>query len=64
MNFWPKALDGLTDVYKRQGLYCMPLEEGQALVESLEDVEAMWMMNEEDEVVYSSGFEAHLKQAS
>ena len=54
---------GLADCLST-GLYCMPLEEGQALVESLENVEAMWMMNEEDEVVYSSGFEAHLKQAS
>ena len=54
---------GLADCLST-GLYCMPLEEGQALVESLENVEAMWMMNEENEVVYSSGFEAHLKQAS
>ena len=54
---------GLADCLST-GLYCMPLEEGQALVESLENVEAMWMMNEEDEVVYSSGFEAHLKQVS
>ena len=53
---------GLADCLST-GLYCMPLEEGLALVESLENVEAMWMMNEEDEVVYSSGFEAHLKQA-
>ena len=41
----------------------MPLEEGQALVESLDGVEAMWMMNDENDVVYSSGFEASLKQA-
>ena len=54
---------GLADCLST-GLYCMSLEEGQALVESLENVEAMWMLNEQDQVVYSSGFEAHLKQAS
>ena len=54
---------GLADCLST-GLYCMSLEEGQALVESLENVEAMWMLNEQDQVVYSSGFEAHLKQVS
>ena len=53
---------GLADCLST-GLFCMPLEEGQALVESLDGVEAMWMMNDENDVVYSSGFEASLKQA-
>jgi thiamine biosynthesis lipoprotein len=33
----------------------MPLEEGQALIESLDGVEAMWCYGDR-EVVYSSGF--------
>lgn len=53
---------GLADCLST-GLFCMSLEEGQALVESLDGVEAMWMLEQQDEIVYSSGFEAHLKQA-
>lgn len=37
------------------GLFCLSLEDGQALVESLEGVEAMWMLKD-GSVVYSSGF--------
>lgn len=36
-------------------LYTMPLEEGKALVESLEGVEAIWIVSESEEVL-SSGF--------
>lgn len=36
-------------------LFCMPLEEGMALVESLEDVEAMWTLHDGTQV-RSSGF--------
>ena len=51
---------GLADCLST-GLFCMTLEEGQALVEGLENVEAMWMLPEQGQVVYSSGFEAHLR---
>ena len=44
------------------GLFCMPLDEGQALVESLDGVEAMWMLTD-GTIVYSEGFEAHLRQS-
>lgn len=37
------------------GLFCLTLEDGQALVESLEGVEVMWMLKD-GSVVYSSGF--------
>lgn len=37
------------------GLFCLSLEDGQALVESLEGVETMWM-TKDGSVVYSSGF--------
>ena len=36
-------------------LFCMSLEEGKALIESLEDVEALWVLEDETRV-YSSGF--------
>ncbi len=44
------------------GLFCLPLEEGQALVESLEGVEAMWMLKD-GTAVYSSGFGDSVKAA-
>ena len=44
------------------GLFCMDLEDGQALVESLDNVEAMWMLTD-GTIVYSEGFEAHLRQS-
>ena len=43
------------------GLFCMPLEEGQKLVESLVGVEAMWCTPEQ-QVVTSSGWESHTKK--
>lgn len=51
---------GLADCLST-GLFCMSLQEGQALVESLDGVEAMWMLPDES-VVYSSSFEQHLKK--
>lgn len=44
------------------GLYCMSLEEGRALVATFDGVEAMWMLPD-GEIVYSPGFEAHIKPA-
>ena len=44
------------------GLFCMDLADGQALVESLDNVEAMWMLTD-GTIVYSEGFEAHLRQS-
>ncbi len=41
-------------------LFCMPLEEGLALVESLSDVEAMWVMEDESRQ-YSSEFSNYKK---
>ncbi|HIW73959.1 MAG TPA: FAD:protein FMN transferase [Firmicutes bacterium] len=40
-------------------LFCMTVEEGRALVESLPDTEAVWVAGD-GAVTYSSGFEAHL----
>ena len=42
------------------GLFCMPLEEGQAIVESLDDVEAMWCTTD-GQIITSSGWDAHAK---
>ncbi len=49
---------GLADCLST-ALFCMPLEDGQALVESLDDVEAMWCLTDGETVVYSSGFLAY-----
>ena len=43
------------------GLFCMPLEEGQKLVESLDCVEAMWCTPDQ-QAVASSGWESHTRQ--
>ena len=43
------------------GLFCMPLEEGQKLVESLDGVEAMWCTPDK-QVVTSSGWESHTRK--
>ena len=40
------------------GLFCMPLEEGQALVESLDGVEALWCTTD-GQVIQSSGWGSH-----
>ena len=42
------------------GLFCMPLDEGQALVESLDNVEAMWCTTD-GQILTSSGWEKHAK---
>lgn len=42
------------------GLFCLSPEEGQKLVESLDGVEAMWMLKD-GSIQYSSGFEANIK---
>lgn len=44
------------------GLFCMPLEQGQALVESLDGVEALWC-TEDGQIIYSSGFLSHAPQS-
>ena len=43
------------------GLFCMPLEQGQALVESLDGVEALWCTTD-GEIITSSGWDAHAKK--
>ena len=43
------------------GLFCMPLEEGQALVESLDGVEALWCTPDGD-IISSSGWSDHEKK--
>ena len=42
------------------GLFCMPLEEGQQLVELLDGVEALWCTPDHQQVS-SSGWDSHLK---
>lgn len=49
---------GLADCLST-GLFCMSLEEGQALVEGMEGVEACWQLTD-GSVVYSQGFESRL----
>ena len=41
-------------------LFCMTYEEGRELIESLEDVECMWLFPS-GEIKYSSGFEKYMK---
>ena len=43
------------------GLFCMPLEEGQKIVESLDGVEALWCTSDQ-QVVTSSGWDEYLKK--
>ena len=42
-------------------LFCMPFEEGYVLVESLSDVEALWVMADKSRRT-SSGFENYVTQ--
>ena len=51
------ADSGLGDALST-ALFCMPLEKGLALVESLPDVEAMWT-GADGKQTLSSGFEAY-----
>src|SRR5699024_10890234 len=48
---------GLADCLST-ALFCSSLEEGQALVESLDGVEALWCTTD-GQLVYSSGFQNH-----
>ncbi len=50
---------GLADCLST-GLFCMELEEGLALVESLDGVEALWMLPD-GSMTQSSGWQAHLR---
>jgi thiamine biosynthesis lipoprotein len=43
------------------GLFCMPLEEGQKIVEGLDGVEALWCTTDQ-QVVTSSGWDEYLKK--
>ena len=51
---------GLADCLST-GLFCMSLEEGQKLVESLDGVEAMWCTPDQ-KAVTSSGWNSHLRK--
>ena len=69
-TLWPAAYFNSVTVLSRDsgqadclttGLFCMPLEEGQKLVESLDGVEAMWCTPDQ-QAVASSGWESHTRQ--
>lgn len=45
------------------GLFCMPLSEGESLVESLDGVEALWV-EPDGTLTYSSGFAANLADSA
>ena len=69
-TLWPAAYyNGITVLCPDSGmadclttaLFCMPLEEGQKLVESLDDVEAMWCTPDK-QATTSSGWDSHLKK--
>ncbi|MCI2047387.1 MAG: FAD:protein FMN transferase [Faecalibacterium sp.] len=51
------ADSGLADCLST-GLFCMSLEDGQALVEKLDGVEAMWCLSDGKTIVKSSGWAA------
>ncbi len=52
------ADSGLADCLST-ALFCMNLADGQALVESLEGVEALWCMTDGETLIRSSGFAAY-----
>ena len=69
-TLWPAAYyNGVTVLCPDSGmadclttaLFCMPLEEGQKLVESLDSVEAMWCTPDK-QATTSSGWDSHLKK--
>ena len=69
-TLWPAAYyNGVTVLCPDSGmadclttaLFCMPLEEGQKLVESLDGVEAMWCTPDK-QATTSSGWDSHLKK--
>ena len=69
-TLWPAAYyNGVTVLCPDSGmadclttaLFCMPLEEGQKLVESLDGVEAMWCTPDQ-QATTSSGWDSHLKK--
>ena len=69
-TLWPAAYyNGVTVLCPDSGmadclttaLFCMPLEEGQKLVELLDDVEAMWCTPDK-QATTSSGWDSHLKK--
>ena len=69
-TLWPAAYyNGVTVLCPDSGmadclttaLFCMPLEEGQKLVESLDGVEAMWCTPDQ-QAVASSGWESHTRK--
>ncbi len=51
---------GLADALSAT-IFNMPLEEGKALIESMDHTEAMWV-NKDGSLEYSSGFEAYIKK--
>lgn len=69
-TLWPAAyFDGVSVLASDSGvadclttgLFCMPLEKGQKLVESLDGVEAMWCTPDQ-QAVASSGWESHTRK--
>ena len=42
-------------------LFCMELSEGQALIDSIPDAEAMWV-NEDGSIYFSEGFQKYIKE--
>jgi len=51
---------GMADMLST-AIYCMPYEEGLALIESLDNTEALWVFPDKT-MKYSSGFEALIRQ--
>ena len=51
---------GMADILST-AIYCMPYEEGLALIESLDNTEALWIFPDKS-MKYSSGFEALIKK--